>query len=311
MYSIGVDIGGTKIKFLIMNSKNNLLNKWEITTNIKNKGASILSDIASEISNFMYRNELESSSISVIGVGVPGPVDSNKGVVKVAVNLGWGEVDVKKILESKLSIPVYVLNDANAAALGEKTEIESKAKNVLFVTLGTGVGGGIIIDHEIMIGPNFSSGEIGHIPIQMDEKRTCGCGNINCLETYASANGLFETIQKHTLNNTKKSELCVDNETFFIEVAKKNVIALEILDIYCEQLAYGLASVVNSIDIEVIIIGGGLSNAGDLLIEPLNEKIKQKLFNGHKETIVIKKAKLGNDAGTIGAISYGLNRKEE
>lgn len=292
---IGVDIGGTTIKFALFDTTGTMLDRWVIPTNVADKGNRIPKEVIHSIKNRFLGNEDSINDIIGVGIGVPGPVDDS--YVKRAVNLGWENFPLKMKIEQELNVPVVLLNDANAAALGEfwKGSIKS-LKNVVFVTIGTGVGGGIIVDGKILNGCHSSGGEIGHIPIKSEETRICGCGNTNCLESYGSANGMVTTM------NMKSHEKKVSEAKEIFDLAReKNLVAKETISITVDYLASAIAGIVNTLDPEEIIIGGGVSEAGDLFLEPLKEAIDNYAFPQIRGTIRLRKAKLGNDAGIFGA----------
>lgn len=308
---IGIDVGGTNIKFSIINQSFEIQDSWSIKTNLEHKGELILEDISLEILGYLSKTELTNEEIDVIGIGVPGPVDSDTGTVEVAVNLGWGKKEVSKILNEKLNLPVYVLNDANAAAFGEKTQMSKDITDLIFITLGTGVGGGIIQKGNLLVGPHYSAGEIGHIPLLINnENRTCGCGNINCLETFASANGLIHTAKIKYKRNGASNVEDITAEKFFEDLKKNKNVAKEVMEEYTEQLATGIASAVNTLDTQAIVIGGGLSNAGEILLTNLKRSLMPKIFPRIREKLLVELAKLGNNAGSIGAVAYGRERKK-
>lgn len=296
---IGIDIGGTSIKFGIVTDEGEILDKWTIATNKANNGEKIPENIIESVRHGLKNNQLDITDISGIGIGVPGPIKN--GVVLRAVNLGWKNLALTDLIESALNIPVVLLNDANAAALGEFWRgSNDSVKDALFVTLGTGVGGGVIIDNNIINGTNASGGEIGHIPVDSVEKRVCGCGNINCLETFASANGFLKTAQilfkeqgnTHTVKDTKE---------VFDLVHKGDEVAKEALDSTVDYLGKAIAGILNTIDPQEVIVGGGLAEAGEALLKPLTDKINSYAFPQIKNQFNLRKATLGNDAGILGA----------
>lgn len=230
-----------------------------------------------------------------IGIGVPGPVDDVH--VKRAVNLGWSNFPLKSIIEQALHVPVVLLNDANAAALGEFWKgTDVPLKDIVFITIGTGVGGGIIVNGQIINGHHSSGGEIGHIPVVSPEKRVCGCGNVNCLECYGSANGMVKTF------NQLANRTIVSNAKEIFELLETgDQFAQETLKITINYLAKAISGIVNTLDPEEIVIGGGVSEADQLFIVPLREALEKSVFPQIRESIQIRKASLGNDAGIYGA----------
>jgi glucokinase len=297
---IGVDIGGTSIKMALFDKKNHLIDKWFIPTVVKNNGSSIPQDIIQSIRSKLKEHGSSAEELRGIGIGVPGPVDET--VVKRAVNLGWTNLPLKKLMEDELKTVVTVLNDANAAALGELWKGSAEQyNNIVFVTIGTGVGGGIIIDGKILNGKNASAGEIGHIPLQTSEERFCGCGNKNCLECYGSATGMIKTMNQ--LSGVER----VDNTKEIFALAEKNdVAARQTIKETVDYLAQALSGILNTLDPEELVIGGGVSEAGQALLVPLEEALTQYLFPEIRTHLEIRKALLGNDAGIYGTAYHVL-----
>lgn len=296
---IGIDIGGTTIKFALMDRQGTIEKKWMIPTNISEQGKYIPDEICYSIRTSVDKDVL--SEVAGIGIGVPGAISPNGEIVVQAVNLDWKQLPLKRIITDELGIDVCLLNDANAAALGEMWKgAACGKKNLLFVTLGTGVGGGIIVNGEVLNGCHSAGGEIGHIPIRSNENRLCGCGGRNCLETFASANGLILSMRKKLKMSGELWEE-ITPPIIFEKAAQHNVNAKEVLNEFIEILAQALAGIMNTIDVEEIIIGGGLSEAGEELLNPLKEKLETYVFPQIKQHFSLKKALLGNDAGIYGA----------
>ena len=303
---IGVDIGGTSIKFALMDTQGIIENKWSIPTNISEKGKFIPAEISSSIRSSINKDTLK--EIEGIGIGVPGAISSDGEIVVRAVNLDWEQLPLKKMIKQELGIEACLLNDANAAALGEMWKGAARGrKNLLFVTLGTGVGGGIILNGEVLNGCHSAGGEIGHIPIRSDENRLCGCGGINCLETFASANGFVLSMRKK-LDQLNVSWPAITPPNIFEKVAQNDEAAKEVFDEFLTVLAQALAGIVNTIDVEEIILGGGLSEVGASLLEPLKKKLENYIFPQIRPHFSVKKALLGNDAGVYGAAYYYLSK---
>lgn len=304
---IGIDIGGTSVKLAIINKTGTIIEKWTIITNSDMAGIFIVDDIIESISIKLPQLGLKLEDIIAIGVGVPGPVDESN--VKRAVNLGWKDYPLKDIFEKKLDVHTVLINDANAAALGELWKGSFKSiQNAIFVTLGTGVGGGIIVNGKIINGKNFSGGEIGHIPVISVENRLCGCGNTNCLECFASANGMVSTMNQLLTKNEKKP--IRDAKEIFQLLEDNSWEATKTLEITIDFLARSLASIINILDPEEVIIGGGVSDAGENLLQPLRIRVNELLFPQIRNNVIIRKATQGNDAGVYGAAyqamtSYG------
>ena len=303
---IGVDIGGTSIKFALIDTQGIIENKWSIPTNISEKGKFIPAEISSSIRSSINKDTLK--EIEGIGIGVPGAISSDGEIVVRAVNLDWEQLPLKKMIKQELGIEACLLNDANAAALGEMWKGAARGrKNLLFVTLGTGVGGGIILNGEVLNGCHSAGGEIGHIPIRSDENRLCGCGGINCLETFASANGFVLSMRKK-LDQLNVSWPEITPPNIFEKVAQNDEAANEVFDEFLTVLAQALAGIVNTIDVEEIILGGGLSEVGASLLEPLKKKLENYIFPQIRPHFSVKKALLGNDAGVYGAAYYYLSK---
>ena len=304
-YGFGVDIGGTTCKIGLFDMSGMILEKWEIKTNTENHGATILDDVAAAVLGKLEEKGIAKDDVQGIGLGVPGPVDG-EGLVHKCVNLGWGVINVEKELSDKTGLLVKAGNDANVAALGEMWQGGGKGhQNVVMVTLGTGVGGGIIIDGKIIAGSHGAGGEIGHIHMDDEETECCGCGNKGCLEQYASATGIVRMAKKKLQNETRETKLTgFDPLTAkdIFDVAKENdEVALELVDKLCTMLGTAMANVAGVVDPEIFVIGGGVSKAGDILINGIQKKYEEKAFHACRET-KIALATLGNDAGMYGCV---------
>lgn len=309
-YIFGVDIGGTTTKLGAFTEDGKLLSKWKIPTRISDGGNKILIDIKESIGQKMTDNGWKQEDIIGVGIGVPGPVGED-GVVHKCVNLGWDILDVPKIFEEMTGFPTKVGNDANVAALGEMWQGGGKGyKNVVMATLGTGVGGGIIINGKIVTGANGAAGEIGHLPMRDDEKEACGCGKHGCLEQYASANGLVRLTEKylsqspHCETALKKYDV-ITAETICNEVKNGDDIANLMLNLSMNILGKGFAMIACVVNPEVFVIGGGLAQAGDIVIECIEKAYRKYAFHAAQDT-EFKLAKLGNDAGIYGAAKLVL-----
>ena len=309
-YGFGVDIGGTTIKMGFFETDGKLLDKWEIKTNTENKGENILSDIAKAVDNKLAQEGISKDDVQGIGVGVPGPVNS-KGVVNRCVNLGWGVLDVAEELSSLTSIAVKAGNDANVAALGEMWKGGAEGStDVIMVTLGTGVGGGIIVDGKIVAGSNGAGGEIGHITVNKDEIEACNCGQYGCLEQYASATGivrmakrkLAKTDDATTLRNTED----LTAKLIFDEAKAGDAVAMGLVDELGEILGSALSNIACVSNPEVIVIGGGVSKAGDILIDTIKKHFVESCFHVCRDTR-FELASLGNDAGIYGCMKLMLD----
>ena len=307
-YAFGVDVGGTTVKLGLFNDEGQVLDKWEIPTVKDNGGEKVLPDIAASIKNKMQEKNITAADLVGVGIGAPGAVNAEGFMVNGAVNIGWGSFDLAETLKKELDLPVTVKagNDANVAALGEMWQGGGKGySNLVAVTLGTGVGGGIIIDGRILTGTNGAGGEIGHIHIEDAETETCGCKNKGCLEQYASATGIVRMAKKKLQTETRTTKLTAFDPLTakdIFDVAKEgDEVALELVDKLCTVLGTALANVAGVVDPEVFVIGGGVSRAGDILIEGIQKKYSEIVFQACRETKVTL-ATLGNDAGMYGCV---------
>ncbi|MEE0954489.1 MAG: ROK family glucokinase [Eubacterium sp.] len=302
-YGFGVDIGGTTVKMGFFDMSGSLLDKWEIPTNTENNGASILDDVAEAIKLKMTEKQIGEADVEGIGIDVPGPV-ADDGTVFKCVNLGWGVFNVTKALEEKTGLKVRTANDANAATLGEMWQGAAKGhSNVVMLTLGTGVGGGIIINGKIVNGPNGAAGELGHIPVDENEQETCGCGKKGCLEQYASATGIARLARRRLAEDNSVSTLReIENPTakdVFDAAKAGDVVAYEIVDRFSKILGRAMAGIACVADPEVFVIGGGVSKAGKILTENLVDVFVPNAFHACRSTKIVL-AELGNDAGIYG-----------
>ena len=287
-YAFGVDIGGTTCKMGLFDTSGRLLDKWEIPTNKENRGAGILSDVAAAVEAKLVKEGIGKDEVAGIGVGVPGPVNS-QGVVSGCVNVGWGTVDVEAELGSLTGFAVKAGNDANVAALGEMWQGGAKGcKDVIMVTLGTGVGGGIIVDGKVVAGFDGAGGEIGHITIDPAEQETCNCGRRGCLEQYTSATGIVRLAKKKLAADPRETSLRnhepLTARDIFDEAKAKDAVALELVDEVCKILGTALSNIACVVNPEVIVIGGGVSKAGEILTERVQKYYKEAAFPSCRET---------------------------
>lgn len=308
-YGFGVDIGGTTVKLGLFRTNGELLDKWEIPTRKENGGAQILPDVAASIQEKLQEKQLDREDVQGIGVGVPGPVTPD-GTVQRCVNLGWEVFNVEKALSDLTGYPVKAGNDANVAALGEQWQGAGKgAKNVVMVTLGTGVGGGVIVDGHIVAGANGAGGEIGHITMDETETNTCGCGKKGCLEQYASATGVV-TLTKRALeaSDTPSSlrELSEVTAKDTFDAAKAgDALAMSVLEQFGAILGKGLAMIACVVNPEIFVIGGGVSKAGTIITDVVAKNYVPYTFHACQKA-QFKLAELGNDAGIYGCVKMIL-----
>lgn len=307
-YCFGVDVGGTTIKMGMFDIEGNVLDKWEIVTRTEDNGQNVLPDIAKAIQDKMNDKQITKADVAGVGVGVPGPVDA-KGVVHKCANLGWGIVNVNETLGDMLGIPVKAGNDANVAALGEMWRGGGRGYNdIVMVTLGTGVGGGIIVDGRILTGAIGAGGEIGHIHVQDGEEEACGCGNHGCLEQYASATGIVRLANRMLAKSDKASVLRdreISAKAVWDAVKAGDELAIEVAEQFGKYLGEGLASIACVVNPQAIVIGGGVSKAGDVLLPYIAKNYEPVVFHGSRD-VKFTLATLGNDAGIFGSAKLVL-----
>ncbi len=311
-FVFGVDVGGTTVKLGFFDEMGELLDKWEIPTSKSVDGAEILPDVAGAIEGKMKENGIDKSDVLGVGVGVPGPVDS-KGVIYGTDNLGWEVFNVAEVLSGLTGLPVKVENDANIAAFGEMWKGGGKGyNNVVMVTLGTGVGGGIIVNGNIVSGYTGGAGEIGHIHVDDTETEPCGCGNKGCLEQYASATGIARLARRRLMKDDAPSRLRKQNisaKTVFDAVKAGDAVAIEIAEEFGEYLGKGLACIATVVNPEVFVVGGGVSKAGDILIDYIRPYFLKYAYRVCRDTKFVM-ATLENDAGICGAAGLILNNNQ-
>lgn len=309
-YGFGVDIGGTTIKMGFFETDGKLLDKWEIKTNTANGGAEILSDIAKSIDNKLAQEGISKADVQGAGVGVPGPV-RGAGIVNRCVNLGWGVVNVAEELGALTGLTVKVGNDANVAALGELWQGGAKGcTDAVMVTLGTGVGGGVIVDGKIVAGFHGAGGEIGHITVNPDEIEACNCGQYGCLEQYTSATGIVRMAKRKLAKTDEATALRnydpLTAKDIFDEAKAGDTVAKDLVNELGLILGSALSNLAVVANPEVIVIGGGVSKAGAILIDTVAEHFKENAFYALKDTR-FELATLGNDAGIYGCMAMLLD----
>lgn len=310
MYNIGIDLGGTNIKVGLVDDKYNIVSKATAKTNLPRPAEDICASIVELIWKVLGEAKVTIGEVKSIGIGTPGVANRNSGVVLYSCNLGFNNTDLRKLLKARLDLPTYVENDANAAAFGEVLAGAGKGyKDVVVVTLGTGVGGGIIIDGKIYTGFNFCGAELGHTVIEFGG-RQCSCGRKGCFEAYSSATALIN-MTREAMEEHKDSEmwnLCggdianVDGKTAFDGMRAGDGAAKAVVDMYIEYLGCGLTNIINTFQPELLLIGGGICKEGENLTKPLEEIIRRESYciDPEKST-KLDICKLGNDAGIIGA----------
>lgn len=307
----GVDIGGTTVKIGAFKVDGTLLEKWEIPTRKEENGSLIIHDIAASVHANMQERGYADADIVGVGVGAPGAVDEN-GIIYQAINLGWGKFDLKKELEDALKLPAKAGNDANVAALGEMWKGGGQGfKDMVMVTLGTGVGGGVIVNGKLVAGAMGGGGEIGHMNVEETETIPCNCGLFGCLEQYASATGVV-TLAKRRLAADDQASVLREGElsakSIWDAVKAGDAVAMEIADKFGYYLGKALAATAVVTNPEVFVIGGGVSKAGEILFEYIRPYYDKFIFKGCRK-IEIVLAQLGNDAGIYGAAQLVIGAK--
>ena len=304
-YCFGIDVGGTTVKMGLFTTEGELLDKWEIPTRKEDGGAYILNDVAASVEAKLAEKNIAKEDVAGAGIGVPGPT-LDTGYVSICVNLGWKDKNPANELSELLSIPVKAGNDANVAALGEMWKGGGEGYlDVVLLTLGTGVGGGIIINGEIAPSHRGVGGELGHITVNPDEEATCNCGNHGCLEQYASATGVVRIAKKLLAASKEESSLrtleTVTAKDVFDAAKAGDHLAVEAVEVLGKYLGLVVANVALTVDPDVFVIGGGVSKAGQVLIDVITKYYHKfaKIIGDNKAKVVL--AKLGNDAGIYGA----------
>ena len=304
-YLLGIDIGGTTVKIGLVSYEGNIIEKFEIPTNTENSGSSILSDIKDAIYSFLGKKEIDRTLVTGIGFGVPGPVVNN--VIYKCTNLGWGIVDIVESFGSMLdwNPVIAATNDANAAALGEMHYcVDSNVNSSVLMTLGTGVGGGIILNKKVLNGAHGGAGELGHMQVDKVHNYKCNCGGVGCLETVASATGVVRLAKEYLPNSNsvlKNIEFDMISAKDVFDAAKNgDELAMKVVKEVGEYIGIAAAFISTVVDPDVFIIGGGVSKAGPILTDVIEGNFRKHAFHVSRN-IPFVLAKLGNDAGMVGA----------
>ena len=309
-YGFGIDLGGTTVKIAYFDETGTMLEKWEIPTVTADGGSRILPDIAASIRQYMDGCGIPDTAILGLGIGVPGPVNA-KGIVNKCINLGWGVFNISETLSQLTGFPVKAGNDANVAALGEFWKGGGQGcDNMVFVTLGTGVGGGIVVEGDLLHGAHGSGAELGHLVINREETVPCNCGKRGCVEQYCSATGIVRMAKRYLEANDVPSQLWQVKELtckdIFDAAKAGDEAALAILEQVYAYMGEFLGNVCSTVNPEVVVIGGGVSKAGDMLLTGVEPYFKKSVFHaasGAKFAL----ASLGNDAGAYGAFKLALD----
>ena len=316
MYYLGIDLGGTNIVAGVVDKDGKIVVKAKCKTSVPRTMEAICDDMASVAKSALQNAGLTTADVQYIGIGAPGAVNSETGIIEFANNFGFHNWKIKEMMEERLGVEIYVENDANAAAYGEFCVGAAKdANDAVMITLGTGVGGGIIIDGMIYSGSNYAGAEVGHTVIQHNG-RLCTCGRKGCWEAYSSATGLINmtreacSIQQasnYLLYKSINGDLSkIDGKTAFDAAKQGCPLAQSVINTYIEYLGCGLVNIINVFQPEILCIGGGVSKEGDFLLQPLQRIIEHDRYTKHNDRQTkVCIAELGNDAGVIGAAFLG------
>ncbi|MFS1010391.1 ROK family glucokinase [Enterococcus casseliflavus] len=303
-YYLGIDLGGTTTKFGLVTTKGRLKKEWWIPTDCRQNGTRIIPDCLASIQKELA-SELKQKRILGIGMGCPGAVDRVHGTVSNAFNLGWTHVQpIRAAFEQSLCLPFFLENDANAAALGEKWQGSGDGeKDVVFLTLGTGVGGGVILNDQLVTGVGGAGGEIGHFPVTNPHSFDCSCGNSSCLETLVSATGIVKLAESYRLTTATTLNDCpkLTSAIIFAEAKKGDLLALKVVNEAANYLGQACSMIANLLNPHSIIIGGGVAEAKDFLMDRVRARFEQGNFPAVRKTTKLKRALLGKDAGIFGA----------
>jgi glucokinase len=299
---VGLDFGGTNLKYGVGDRNGNIIAKKIRPSQAQESADKIFENFFIAISELQQEVDDE---INGIGIGTPGSIDFYRGqLIGKTPNIPhWTDAPIKKTLEQELNVPVWVDNDANVMALAEaRVGVAKGYSYALCLTLGTGIGGGIILDNKVYRGSTFSAAEVGHITIQMDGKQ-CNCGNIGCLEVYASAPAMIDRY-RHKLKRTGLlyNDDQLTTEFIFQKAAVNEYFAIETINETCDYLGAGITSLVNVLNPQIIVIGGGVANAGEAFIKRIEDVIRQRGMKANSQHLKVVRAQLGNDAGVVGAI---------
>ena len=309
-YGFGVDLGGTTVKIAYFDEQGTMIAKWEIPTVTAGGGKQILPDIAASIRQFIEQKTVDPATIIGVGIGVPGPV-SSKGVVNKCINLGWGVFNIAEDLSNLVGFPVKAGNDANVAALGEFWKGGGQGcDNMVFVTLGTGVGGGIVVEGRLLHGAHGSGAEIGHLVLNRDEAIPCNCGKRGCVEQYCSATGIVRLAKEAMEGVSELSRLHRANpltcKDIFDAGKAGDALALQVLNQYYAYLGEFLANICCVVDPDAVVLGGGVSKAGQMLLDGTRPYFDKYVFHAASGARFAL-ASLGNDAGAYGAFKLALD----
>jgi glucokinase len=314
MYYVGIDLGGTNIAGGIVNDDGEIIKSKSIPTKRERSASEILKDMAFVANSLIEEAGLKEEEVAYIGIGSPGSIDSKNCIIMYANNLNFRRVNVKEEMRKYTKLPIYMDNDANCAGLGEAKFGGAKGTNKsLTITLGTGVGGGVIIDGKIFGGTHNAGAELGHMVIEKDGEQ-CSCGRKGCFEAYSSATAIARQGREAVAKDVKSRILSkvngditkIDAKAIFDAKDEGDETARAVVDNYLEYLAEGVANFISIFEPEVIAIGGGISKQGEKLLVPLRKKVYERVYGGVTPPVQLKVAELGNDAGIIGAAMLGI-----
>lgn len=312
---LGIDLGGTSAKCAILTEQGDIQVKWSVPTDSSESGVHIVPNLIESIHHHLELYQMTPADFLGIGMGSPGTIDHEAGTVVGAYNLNWSEVQpIREQFQEAFALPFYIDNDANVAALGEQwLGAGDQEDNVVFVTLGTGVGGGLVVDGQLLRGASGAAGEIGHITVD-EQGYECTCGKKGCLETVASATGIVHLSRDLSEEFAGESELKsliddgedINAKTVFDCAKADDKFANLVIEEVINYLALALGNITNLLNPSIIVLGGGVSHAGDFLIDKVHAKLKGYIFPTIRDTVTVRQAQLGNDAGIIGAASLVL-----
>lgn len=313
-YVIGVDLGGTKISTALAELNGNILNENTIPTNAKDGEEAVLSRIIYAIEQILELTGKRADEIKTIGIGSPGPLDSKKGVILETPNIPFKNFQLVKPIEDRFEIPTYLENDANAAAIGEfMFGAGRNTKNMIYITVSTGIGAGAIVEGKIYRGNTCNALELGHSTILPDGPR-CNCGNYGCLEVLSSGTAIAR-VANEQLKAGKDSSLknyeVVTSYEVFQEAKKGDKLSLDVLNKCLQYLGIGIANIITIMDPEVVVLGGGVSLAGDIVFDRVNEVVNERCFKVLKENCRVVPAALGKQSGVVGAVALAIMESSE
>ena len=305
MYYIGIDVGGTKIKAGLVREDGTIAEKCEIDTGARRPAEEIAADISALAKKLAGDKK---SEIRAIGIGLPGSVSNKTGEVLFTPNVNFERFPLAGVVEKEVGIPVFLANDADCAALGEYMHLSEKVENMILVTLGTGIGGGMILGGKLYTGSNGTAGEIGHSMVRLGD-RECSCGRRGCWETYSSVTALISDTRRFAEENPESNLRKALGENFenlsgksAFDLAKQgDKDAQKIVDTWISYVAEGVTDLINILQPEVLLIGGGISREGEFLLAPLRKLVAEKIYKSGAPVPEIRAAAMGNDAGLLGA----------